>query len=439
MKLAAPKNSNYAATVVELKSFVDVPKADRIKSALIFGNSVIVSKDAQAGDVGLFFPAETQLDAEFLSNNNLYRKAEYGNKDPEATGFFEQHGRVKTVKFLGTKSEGFFISITALSYLDEGSGVMVSIPVGTTFDAIDGHTICRKYVIPSQSRSGGGKVKHLADDIVPGQFDFHYDSSNLRRNAHKITPDLIISVSDKWHGTSVVISKPLIKRSLKWYEKLLKQVGVNVSASVYGTVYSSRKVIKAVGNKANTRDSTFYTDDIWGIVAREVEDRIPNGYAVYGEIVGYTPNGTQIQKGYHYGCQVGSHKLVVYRVTNTNVDGLRLDLGWLQMIAFCEKFGFETVKPLLYGRAGDLVYAGSESNEHWGQVFVSSLEAKYVNDGLCPYNNNEVPAEGVVVRIDGFNESEAFKLKNFRFLERETKQLDKGEADIESEQTEEAA
>ena len=42
----------------------------------------------------------------------------------------------------------------------------------------------------------------------------------------------------------------------------------------------------------------------------------------------------------------------------------------------------------------------------------------------------------MVVRVDHLHECEAYKLKNFRFLERETKLLDKGELDLETSQSE---
>jgi hypothetical protein len=64
------------------------------------------------------------------------------------------------------------------------------------------------------------------------------------------------------------------------------------------------------------------------------------------------------------------------------------------------------------------------------------LEGLYVNDGKCPFNGNKIPAEGVVVRIDRVHDCESFKLKNFAFLERETKQLDKGVLDMETEEAE---
>jgi hypothetical protein len=101
LKLTAPRNPNYAATVVELKDFVDLPNCDNVKHALIFGNAVIVGKESSAGDVGLFFPVEAALSPEFLANNNLYRKNAQttlsSNIDPEKSGFFEAHGRIKAI------------------------------------------------------------------------------------------------------------------------------------------------------------------------------------------------------------------------------------------------------------------------------------------------------------------------------------------------------
>jgi hypothetical protein len=70
---------------------------------------------------------------------------------------------------------------------------------------------------------------------------------------------------------------------------------------------------------------------------------------------------------------------------------------------------------------------------------LKKLETTYAHDQDCIYNKPGTPAEGVVVRIDRLDHSNAFKLKNFRFLELETKQLDKGAVDIESVEAEVAA
>lgn len=439
-----PRNPNYVATIVALRTFVDLPNCDNVKSAIIFGSSVIVAKDVKAGDVGLFFPPETQLSTEFIANNNLFRKHEYGNLDPSKAGFFEQQGRVKTMKFRGHKSEGFWIPFSSLNYLVHKVGIddLSFLDVeGTSFDFVGEHEICRKYIpkslkhIDTKNKSKG-KVARLEDSIVDGQFRFHFDTENLRRNVHKVMSTDLISISDKWHGTSAVYSKVLVKRKLGLFERILDKLGVSIQKSVYGLTYSSRRVIKAVNGEAKGNNNHFYSEDIWGVVAREVEHKIPNGFTVYGEIVGFTPNGEAIQEGYSYRCAKGEHKFVVYRATQTSLDGLVTELGWTQLEEFCAKYGFDLVPFLYVGHANVVFDELDPDDASWSEKFLALLESRYVHDQDCFYNPG-LPAEGIVLRIDRLHEAESYKLKNFRFLKRESDELDKGVLDTETAQTEE--
>jgi hypothetical protein len=447
LTLNPPKNANYAATVVALSGFKELLKGpgtqacDNVKAAIIMGSQVVVSKDCQAGDVGLFFPPETALSKEFLGANNQYRKAEFGNVNPEATGFFEQHGRVKTMKFRGHKSEGFFIPLESLQFaLQDGDFTMLS--PGQVFDHINGVEICRKYVpahntAKLSTNQPKGKTVKLEDSIVAGQFRLHSDTENLRRNMFKIQPTDVISLTDKWHGTSVVISNILVKREPNWIERLLMKlkVPIMVQNTEYGFAYSSRKVIKAV-NGISKHNNHFYSTDIWGIVAKEVESKIPIGFTVYGEIVGYTPDGAFIQKGYHYGCAVGEHQMVVYRVTSTSYDGNVIELSWPQLVEFCEQQGLQTVPEIYYGPVVAFLPHTEETTEEWGSDLLKVLEALFTDDADCPYNDKGTPAEGIVLRVDHLSYVDAFKCKNFRFLKRESDELDTGIVDVETAESE---
>jgi len=440
MTLEAPKNKNYAAVVVALDKFVDLPNCDKVKAALIFGNSVIVAKTAGAGEVGLFFPVETALSTEFCGANNLFRKPEWGNTDTAKKGFFEEHGRVRAVKFRGHKSEGFWIPLDAISYTGTND-----LAVGAEFDKIGDHEICHKYIprnarTQELTRGHQGRQARAEDKIVDGQFRFHIDTENLRRNSHKLDPESWISISEKWHGTSAVFANVLVKRDLTWLERLANYIGLKVRDSDYGLVWSSRRVVKGVGDENKANAVHFYDSDIWGVVAKEIRAQIPKGYTVYAEIVGYTPEGAAIQKGYHYGCQMGAHRTVVYRVTSTNADGRVLELSWQQVKYFCAKYGFEMVKELYHGRAADFFpYVTGGPLADWQEYFVKHLEVLHVSGAMCQHNNNEVPAEGVVLKVDRLEEDEAYKLKSFVFLEWESKQLDKGEADMETAESEAVA
>ncbi len=256
-------NPNYCATVVKIEKTVELDNCDNVQGAIIMGNHVIVSKNIEIGEIGLFFPVETQLSKEYLKANNLYRKSEL-NSDPEAKpGYFEENGRIKCVKFRGHKSEGLYMPLDSISFVSDTS--MTYLQIGDEFNEIKGVEIARKYVIKTRSRgymSSTGK-KPKENKIIEGQFHFHADTSQLYRNLDKINSDDIIQISYKIHGTSGISSYILCKKKLNWYEKLLKKIGVNIVDKQYDYVYSSRKVIK--NPEINPNAVHYYGTDICGL------------------------------------------------------------------------------------------------------------------------------------------------------------------------------
>ena len=251
-----PNSKNYAAVVVALKDFVDLPNCDNVKAVLIFGNSIIVSKAAAVGDVGLYFPVETALTKAFLGPNNLYRKPEFGNADPEQKGFFEEHGRVKAVKFRGHASTGFWIPLNSL---DAAGFKSSEFELGMEFNSIDGIEICKKYVprfkrdagAPGTGKKPKGKQPKVEDQLVDGQFRFHFDTAQLRRNAFAIKPETIVSVSDKWHGTSVICGNLMAKVEHPWLHRTLSKIfKIRLQDSEYAGTAASRRVIKSVGGES---------------------------------------------------------------------------------------------------------------------------------------------------------------------------------------------
>ncbi len=437
MQLSTPKNSNYAAVVVRLGELVPLAGCDNIRGARLFGTQVIVGLDAQPGELGIYFPPECALAAPFLGANNLYRKPEWGNVDPEKRGYFKEHGRVRCVKFRGHRSEGIWLPIDCLSGLLLDNYVQLTaadcLKEGDVFDSIptgDGEAvICSKYVSKRNPGRGdtsqkGAKRQRPEDSLVDGQFAFHYDTRNLRRNLDALQPSDWISISDKWHGTSVIIGNLLTKRELPWYERLARRLGVKVQQSSYGLVWSSRKVVKGVAGEAKAGTQHYYDSDVWGAWAKVIGERIPPGY---------TPTGSPIQGGYRYGCAGTDSRLLVYRVTITQSDGTVFEMPWDAMTAWVLRMGLEPVRELYYGKAWGL-FPKLDQGIHWHDAFLDCLERAYVCDQDCSANPG-MPAEGIVLRIDRGTRCEAFKLKNYRFLQHETKQLDAGVVDIEEEQS----
>lgn len=453
-------NINYAATVVEIKILNPIKGLDNLQQAMIFGNSVLVGKETCVGDMGLFFPLETALSQEFLSNNNLY-KDKLLNKDQEKKGYFEQHGRIRAVKFKGVPSEGFFIPLISIMYALNST---CTLNVGDEFNEIEGHQVCHKYIPKSNRTSGEANSKNKqavkTSRLVEGQFRLHYETAQLRKNMESIHPDSIISISKKIHGTSWVVARVLAKRPMEWYEKILnKLLKIPITITEYDSIYSSRKVIK--NGFINANPSHFYKYDLWSDIKDRVWESIPNGFSLYGEAVGFLPGGGCIQDGYSYGAKENTFDIYVYRVTFTNNQGKVFELTWEQMKEFCLQRGLNTVKEFHRGKAKDVfpnlmskeeadaTYCDSatltipytpgvrtyKNVSEWRDAFLSELiecKAFDMGDVMDKDCNYLVPAEGIVVRLDGLNESTAFKLKNFRFLSYETDQLDKGTLDTES-------
>ena len=461
MKLKKPKNSNYAAVVVEIKTLVPLEKCDNVQAAIIMGNQIIVSKEVKIGDIGLFFPVETALSNEYLKANNLYRKPELNN-DPTQKGYFEENRRIRCVKFRGHKSEGLFMPLSSVLFITYKDGKVDPIlTLGETFDELNGVPICEKYVVkanraPGQSGSKKDKTTKYKSKLVENQFRFHKDTEQLYRNIHKIKPDDLISITYKLHGTSAISSYILCKRNIPIREKIggwLHNIYTRITSfgkqrfvleqTEYDYIYSSRKVIK--NEELNPNPQHFYNEDIWGIAHEELKPFLQKGMTFYYEIVGYLPNGGMIQKDFDYGCEVGKHAIYIYRITSTNVDGKVIEFSAKQVQDFCRQNRLNAVPELYYGFAKDFtdnISIKTAGNDLGGTDLICKIDEEFDSDKFlnrikqlynekdCFMCKTKVPEEGCVLRIEG-NDLEVFKCKSTRFLEKETKDLDKGEVNIE--------
>ena len=425
-------NENYCASIVELKEFITLEGKDKIQGTLIFNNHIIIQKDLKLGDVGIFFPVESKINAEFLKNNNLFKDKEL-NKDTNIKGFFEQNCRVKCLKLSGFKSEGFFIPLKSIDYLHNSS----EFKVGDEFNEIDDTIICTKYIIRTQKHQTSSikkPKKHIRkfNKVIENQFNFHIDTPLLNKNIWRLNPNDTISITSKLHGTSAIFSNTLTNRKLNIIERLLKKLSLKIQTTNYDNLYASRTIIKNKYLNENKQQS-YYEENIWEIVNKEIQEHIPTSFTIYGEIVGYLSTNTMIQKGYHYGCKEGCHKLYVYRITTTNSMGIVTELSWHQIKQFCLKHDLSHVPEFYYGLAKDCFDIIVDDN--WNTNFIKKLSMSFcMNDSMCEMNNKEVPSEGVVLRVDNLFSFDAYKLKNFAFKAMETAQLDKGIIDIESAQ-----
>lgn len=444
MSLKAPKNINYCAVVVDIKAILPLEGCDNLVGAMLCGNHVIIGKNTPVGTVGLYFPVETQLSDDFLKNNNLYRTAG-NNADTTKKGYFDDNGRVRCQKFKGHQSNGFFIPLDSLSFIKMESlfkGASPMVNLGDEFDELSGIEICRKY-IPKNTRTPGapgsankskGKKAKIKSKLIDNQFRFHYDTAQLGRNLHKVNPGSLLSMTYKVHGTSGISAKVLCKNKLTWLERALKWSKLaRIFTYDYDFINSSRKVIKNAEFNANA--SGFYSEDIWSIADAELRPFLLNGMTLYYEIVGYLPNGGAIQGSWDYGCKPGEHKIFIYRITFTNNEGHVFEFSARQVQDWCKAYGLVPVPELFYGYGFQfLPMKEDELVDAWRDRFLAEVVKRY-NEKDCYMCYHKVPEEGAVIKVEGLL-PEAFKQKSFRFLDKETRDLDAGNVDIETEQSE---
>ena len=442
MRKTIKENSkNYACSVVEIKGVFPIEGADKIQRCNVNGNDVVISKDIQIGDKMLYFVSGTRLNSDYCKYNNLLDKAEF-NIDSTKKGFISyKQFRIKAIKLKGIISDGMLMPLDSLDafHLD----LKKNVKVGDEFTDIGDYSLCEKYFVPVRNSNPGGKApKQLKriSRLVENQFFLHGDTDNLRKNIHKINPNDIIGIHYKKHGTSFVAGNILVKKNLKWYERLAKRLGLDIVDTQYDIVYSGRKVVK--NEYLNTETGAgYYEEDIWGEVAKEIGHLIPKNWTLYGEILGYTSSGAYIQQDFDYGCEQGKHKFYVYKISVVNSDGKLIYLTDKQIEEYCEKVGLLYKDTFIYyGKAYALFskLIGKSKNkdfdlEEWQNKFLELLEKEY-NEKDCYMCTNKVPEEGVIIRIEKTFEYEAYKLKSKRFLLKESELQEKEVSNIEDEE-----
>lgn len=431
-------SKNYTCQVIKLPTKVPVKGLDNLVEVNYQGNSVLVGKDSPEDELYLFFPAESQISHDFLSKNNLYRH-ENLNADPTKKGFFEDSRRVKAVKFKGIISSGFIIPIQSLFGL-YGSG-MGTPSLGDEFNEIEGYEICRKYKRKSNMEGAPGSKKSkegIIEKLVEKKFiPEHPDTGHLMRNLHKFTLDTPIVASYKLHGTSARTYNALIKRKLTWKDKLAKFFGVKIQEEVYDDVACSRRQLKSIGYEELPNKNHYYSEgDLWSEWAKKnLDGKLNQGEAIYYELIGKTYSGKEIQGGYSYG--FNEPTCYVYRISNINPQGIETDLSWDQMEIRAAQLGLKVCPILFKGTFGEFInkfdngQSYVELEEPMTRIFYNNLLEK------PSILDNSVVEEGFCIRIDSsYPKAEIFKIKSKKFLEHESKSLDKEVVDMEEDQTE---
>ncbi|QBJ00105.1 RNA ligase [Mycobacterium phage Phoebus] len=246
------------------------------------------------------------------------------------------------------------------------------------------------------------------------------------------------------HNSSIRVGRVPCLRQKGIVERFLNR-WIKTPDCEYDAVAGSRKVIKDRGNAAQNH---YYGFDLWSDYSDRVKDLIPEGYILYGELVGWTKDSEgqaiPIQKNYTYNLPVGECELYVYRVATINTQGTLADLPWDAVKEFClarglkwtPEMGRVTFGPPTPWSAEDLERYVDEMMDmryadYYDEHIADSPELAAIFDRPVPLSDKKTVDEGVVLRQEGIVPV-LLKAKAPAFLLHETKLLDAEEQDIES-------
>lgn len=422
MKLEPPKSTNYAAVVIRVPALIELEGLDNLIGIPVVGHQALTQRGKSVGDLVIAFTSETQLSADFSHHNSLYRHSDL-NKDESEKGYLEDSRRIRALRLRGHTSNALLMPLSSVEY----TGIdWLQLEEGDTFDTLNGHEICRKYEVAQKHRQNPAKskIERAFKRVDKKVFPEHLETDQFWRSKHVLKAGQEVVISQKLHGTSWRGGNVPVLRQLKWHEKLLKKLGVTIPEYEYAVVFGSRKVIK---DPSNPNQNHFYDTDLWTEYGKKLTDLIPEGYLVYGELVGWTSDGAPLQKGYTYHLPQGESDLYVYRVAHINAQGVLSDLSWDGVKDFCRARGLKWTPELWRVKPYELP-----------QSVLSMLEDKrYFETGYLfeeaplPLSDKKTVDEGVCIRQEGLVPT-ILKAKSPKFLEHETKLLDADEADIES-------
>lgn len=428
MKLTDP---NYCAIIVKLNSTVKLEGLDNLVGAPILGMNALISNFYQTGELYVLLPTEVELSHEFCYENNLYDRHEL-NKVPIVKGYVSTKRRVRAIRLRGHNSNALLLKLDSLKYTGYD---LLTLKEGDSFNELNGHEICKKYVVRRQYSTGQKppkvrklKMRQLYDSKLMPE---HVDTMHWGRNHHKVSDDARVVVSQKLEGTSARFANQKVVRYPKWIIgaltklyaagygnwRITKYIERLFRKFEYSPVAGSRRVIKL----RELEQSHYYNEDVWNKVLDWIAHLIPKNWVIYGEIIGWDGEKA-IQPKYTYHLPKGSMDFFVYRIAIVNEDGISVDLGYDTMKKWCEETGLKICPEIWRGKKSDFDYQ-------------SYMDIRYKDSGFSQclqLSDKDTVDEGVVIRIeDGEMTPTLYKAKSPIFLNFETKQLDNDVVSIE--------
>ena len=451
----------YNVYVTRIKNLRPHPNADRLQLGECFGNTVCVSLEYEDNQLGIYFPSDGQISAEFAEKNNLLRKKdEAGNN---IGGYMDPNKRnVTAIRLRGEKSDGLFLPLSSL----QDFGDISKLKDGEIVTVFNGHEIACKYFPVRNTKStsaGGNRVRKKKVNIAP-LFLEHADTEQLAYNLNAFKENDLVEITLKMHGTSqrtgyLPVLKGYKSNNVFWQrvinhlygkqlkpnscaEKLLNRA-LNCSSPIYdyGYVSGTRRTVLE-----NYEGGYYGSNAFREKHSKYFEGKLMKGETVYYEVVGFTDSGAPIMGNgknnklgkefvkkygketvFSYGCDPdgdetqpytdyenniwATSSIYVYRMTMTNPDGFVVEYSPDFMRYRCEQMGAKTV-PVFW--QGYLKEPDEWCGKNWevGEYVKSMAENYY--EGTDPIGKTHI-REGVVARIINRPKFTAYKHKNYDF------------------------
>lgn len=451
ISLSKQGTSEYCIDVVKIGQVFPIENSDFLAYTKVFNDIIVVRKDqVHEGDLMFYASNECQLSKEFLSVNNMFRHGEL-NTDPNQTGFFEDTGRVRAIKLRGFRSSGFLFGLPEMQkFCPEFTEEEMQQIINVDFDTVKDKLLVKAYIPYIKTPRSSNQIKENKADkkydrLVAGEFLFHYDTGMLQKEIYKIKPDDRVNITVKLHGTSAIFANVPVKVYSK--NPIIRFINLFRKKPIYkianGNLCASRRVIKnRYINKHLTKG--FYSQDIWEIYNDWLKDYIPAGMTIYGEICGFLPDGSPIQGAYDYGNRPEHSFLMIYRITTDEQNGKKeweisevkkFTLNLMKLVPENENLSIHPIDILAEDSLRNL-YPDVPVSGHWNEEIIDALrkDVRLGIEKMEPLCRNKVPREGIVVRKIGDVIPEAWKLKAIAFLNKEAKEIDKGNTNMEMNQ-----
>lgn len=354
--------STFKVPITYITEINPHPNADNLVLAKVLGYEVIIPKNVyEVDDLVIYVPVGSVL-SPWLEELIF----------PADAKVKLHKSRIRAIKLRGIVSQGMLIDPMVSDIFDKlPSSFKAYRNSDITEKAMDKDVAeylgITKYVEPVSALPNFMKVNPNANPYKVREFREYTDVEHGKYYDRQVmvTGEEVI-ITQKMHGTSARYG--YFKTSpVGLVDKLLNLIGLRPE---WTFCWGSRrcqiqaKPGKTHGGYSNEKQGCDF-GDVYTKIAKQdnLRFKIPHGYAVYGEIVGWG-----IQKGYLYNCGQNQHKFYVYDVMK---DGKWLSYD--EAVKFCEDYSLVHVP---------LVFRGPYTMDKVNELLVQNVISKEINEGV---------------------------------------------------------